>query len=76
MVVLAPLMISCSKDPLGGEDTSGAFDGTTNGSSASNCSVTPSETARPFPTKNPGSLVSKRYPVGSYRGRHDCADYS
>ena len=45
MVVLAPLMISSNKDPWGWEETS-------------NCSVTPSETAGPFPTKNPGSLTS------------------
>jgi len=60
MIVLAPLMISCTKDPEGGLDgASTTTDGSTNGSSSSNCTVTASETEGPFPTKSPDGLVSK-----------------
>lgn len=57
-IVLAPLLASCAKDPIGGDENT-AVDGTNNGSSASNCTVSPSETEGPFPTKNPSGLVSQ-----------------
>jgi len=55
---IAPL-ISCSKDavdPLeaGSETTAGSTTGTSSGS----CTLTASETAGPFPTKTPGSLIT------------------
>lgn len=52
-----PLFISCKKqeDVTPGSDTT-TETGSTNGDSASNCSVTNSETAGPFPTKDPASL--------------------
>jgi len=55
MIVLAPLVMSCAKDPVGETTTA---DGSTNGNSASNCSVTAAETEGPFPTKSPGGLIS------------------
>ncbi|MCB0685532.1 MAG: hypothetical protein KDC53_03375 [Saprospiraceae bacterium] len=51
-------LIACVKDAeldLSGESTSST--GSTNGSSSSNCTVTNSETAGPYPTKDPSSLV-------------------
>lgn len=49
ITTVAPLAIACSKS----DSTSAATD-TTDGS----CTVTPTETAGPFPTKSPSSLVS------------------
>lgn len=51
-------IIACKRadvDPT----TTGTTTGSTNGSSASNCAVTPTETAGPFPTKSPASCVRK-----------------
>ncbi|MCB0667148.1 MAG: hypothetical protein KDC80_15070 [Saprospiraceae bacterium] len=52
-------LVACVKDSeldvVDGEGTSS--EGSNNGSSAQNCSVTNSETAGPFPTKDPSSLV-------------------
>ena len=62
MIAIAPLATSllsyCKKDPEGGTDTT-TTTGSTNGSSASNCSITKSETEGPFPTHNPASYVLK-----------------
>ena len=60
LMAVAPLAGSCSSttvDPVsttGGTTTS---TGSTNGSSSSDCSVTPSETEGPFPTKVPANFV-------------------
>lgn len=63
VAAVAPLMAACEKttvDPTT-PATSGtsASTGSTNGSSASNCTVTPTETEGPFPTKVPANLVRK-----------------
>jgi protocatechuate 3,4-dioxygenase beta subunit len=52
----AATAISCQKDEVGGSDTNTSTAGSTNGSSASNCTVTNTETEGPFPTKSPSSL--------------------
>lgn len=53
---IAPLAYSCNKetvvDPIGEETGTGTGTGTTT------CTTSPSETAGPFPTKTPSSLVS------------------
>ena len=51
-----PIINSCSKDDDSGSST-GSDSSSGSGSSSSDCSVTPSETAGPFPTITPSSLV-------------------
>ena len=52
----APLILSaCSKEDL--VDTTEAGSGTGSGSGTNGCSVSPTETAGPFPTVTPSSLV-------------------
>lgn len=63
MVAVAPLAGACSSttvDPVA-TTTSGTATstGSSNGSSSTNCSVTPSETDGPFPTKVPANFVRK-----------------
>lgn len=54
---ILPLM-GCSNDSVEPTSTTGTTDETTtSGSSNDSCSSTPSETAGPFPTKTPSSLV-------------------
>ena len=55
---VAPLVNSCKKDSevTGTDTTSGTTTTTTTGSGS--CTVSPSETAGPFPTKTPSSLVT------------------
>ena len=62
IVAINPLVAACKNtagiDPpttTGGSTSAGS----TNGSSASNCTVTPSETGGPFPTKVPANFVRK-----------------
>ena len=51
LIALAPLANSCSKsDAVGNTDTGTGTSG--------DCAVSPAETAGPFPTKTPSSLVS------------------
>lgn len=52
-------LVSCTKeeDVIINKTTSST--GSTNGSSADNCTVTNSEAAGPFPTKDPASLVGQ-----------------
>jgi len=61
LTAIAPLVTACASsnavDPV---DTTGTtITGSTNGSSAANCAVTPSETEGPFPTKVPANFVRK-----------------
>ncbi|GAA0525483.1 intradiol ring-cleavage dioxygenase [Chitinophaga japonensis] len=49
LATIAPLMKACSKDDDVGTDTD------TDTGSSGECSVTPTETAGPYPTKNPSS---------------------
>jgi protocatechuate 3,4-dioxygenase beta subunit len=51
-MMVAPLLSACSKD-----DDPTAADSNTNTNTDGTCAVTPSETAGPFPTKTPASLV-------------------
>ena len=54
VAVVAPLAKSCSKD-VDATTTTGTETGTETGSGT--CTVSPTETAGPFPTKSPSSLV-------------------
>lgn len=60
IAAINPLMTACKNsttvDPT---TTTGSTSGSTNGSSASDCSVTPTETEGPFPTKVPANFVRK-----------------
>ncbi|MFN8357816.1 MAG: intradiol ring-cleavage dioxygenase [Spirosomataceae bacterium] len=52
-------LIACKKDSeVSPTSTNSTTTGSTNGSSSSDCTVTPSETEGPFPTKTPSSLVA------------------
>lgn len=55
MVAIAPL--ACKKETGSTDDSSGSGSGSGSGSSSGSCTVSPSETAGPFPTKSPSSLV-------------------
>ncbi|MFD2935043.1 dioxygenase family protein [Spirosoma flavum] len=63
IAAVAPLIGACSSstiDPVTTTGTgTGTSTGTTNGSSSSDCAVSPSETAGPFPTKVPANFVMK-----------------
>ncbi len=56
IVAIAPLAGACQTKIV---DPGTSSMGSTNGNSATNCSVTPSETAGPFPTKVPANFVRK-----------------
>jgi protocatechuate 3,4-dioxygenase beta subunit len=51
-----PIVSACEKAVVASTDTTTST-GTTNGSTATDCSVTNSETAGPFPIKDPASLI-------------------
>jgi protocatechuate 3,4-dioxygenase beta subunit len=55
MFASAPIWAACEKTEVA--DTSSTTTGSTNGSSASDCTVTNAETIGPFPIKDPASLV-------------------
>jgi protocatechuate 3,4-dioxygenase beta subunit len=62
LAAITPMLGACKQtdvDPAGTTDGTGTTTGSTNGNSASNCAVTPTETAGPFPTKTPADLVRK-----------------
>ncbi|MBO0949441.1 dioxygenase family protein [Fibrella forsythiae] len=63
IAAINPLVSACKNsttvDPTTTTDSSSSGSGSTNGSSASDCSVTPSETEGPFPTKVPANFVRK-----------------
>lgn len=57
-ILTTSAFVACTKDgEVSPSATSTTTSGSTNGSSASNCTVTPTETAGPFPTKAPATLV-------------------
>jgi protocatechuate 3,4-dioxygenase beta subunit len=60
ITAIAPLASSCKKEDLtsDGTSTTGTGTGTSSGSSSGSCTVSPTETAGPFPTKSPSSLVT------------------
>lgn len=66
MMTIAPLIIACKSSSLEANTATGVTDGTgsTNGSSASDCTLNPSETAGPYPTKDPASYVIKDIKAG------------
>jgi len=63
LAAIAPLANSCTKETVGEDVTTGTTGATTTTgtttSSSGSCSVSPNETAGPFPTKTPSSLVTK-----------------
>jgi len=64
IATLLPAIQACNEtteiDPASGTNTGNTTStGSTNGSSSSNCTVTPSETEGPFPTKVPANFVRK-----------------
>lgn len=56
MTAIVPLLGACQTKIV---DPGTSPAGSTNGNSAANCAVTPSETAGPFPTKIPANFVRK-----------------
>ena len=60
LMTVAPIIIACKSSSSIVEPTTGS----TNGSSATDCVVNPSETAGPFPTKDPASYVIKDIKAG------------
>ncbi len=56
ILAVTPFLNSCNKNS-DSVDPETEVSGTTNGSSSDNCAVTNSETAGPFPIKDPSSLV-------------------
>ncbi len=60
IAAIGPLLGACSQtdvEPVGTTGTTTT--GSTNGSSSGNCTVTPTETVGPFPTKQPANFVRK-----------------
>lgn len=59
MFAAVPILASCEKEEVASTTTTGTTTstGSTNGSSATDCTVTNTETAGPFPIKDPASLV-------------------
>ena len=58
MLSIVPVLLACANDTeIGSEGTDQTENGSTNGSSSENCTVTNSETVGPFPNKNASSLV-------------------
>src|SRR5215204_3630915 len=58
LAAVTPLVGSCNKSDLTETTESGTGSGTDGGTSSGSCSVSPTETAGPFPTKSPSSLVT------------------
>ena len=58
LAAVTPLVGSCNKSDLTETIESGAGSGTDGGTSSGSCSISPTETAGPFPTKSPSSLVT------------------
>jgi protocatechuate 3,4-dioxygenase beta subunit len=55
LLTIVPIAKACSKND---SIVTGTDKGTDTGTGSSDCAVSPTETAGPFPTKNPSSLVS------------------
>ncbi|MEY4541403.1 MAG: hypothetical protein RLZZ306_3160 [Bacteroidota bacterium] len=66
LMTVTPLIIACKSSSIDIDPATGSTTGTgsTNGSSATDCVVNPSETAGPFPTKDPASYVIKDIKAG------------
>jgi protocatechuate 3,4-dioxygenase beta subunit len=61
MTAIIPIIDACKSSSIEPaiDPATGTATGSTNGSSASDCKVTPTETAGPFPTKIPANFVLK-----------------
>lgn len=60
LLTIAPMIMSCKESSVEPTTTtSGTTTGSTNGSSATDCTVNPTETIGPFPTKSPADYVTK-----------------
>jgi len=59
VATVAPLVAACEKTPAAAPAAGTTAAGSTNGNSAANCTVTPTETIGPFPTKVPANFVRK-----------------
>ena len=66
LMTIAPLVMNCKSATIDANSLSGITDGTgsTNGNSATDCTVNPSETAGPFPTKEPANYVIQDIKAG------------
>ncbi|HKH63598.1 MAG TPA: hypothetical protein VKA49_22325 [Flavitalea sp.] len=58
LAAVTPLVGSCNKSDLTETTESGTGSGTDGGTSSGSCSISPTETAGPFPTKSPSSLIT------------------
>src|SRR5215204_5146212 len=58
LAAVTPLVGSCNKSDLTETTESGTGSGTDEGTSSGSCSISPTETAGPFPTKSPSSLIT------------------
>jgi protocatechuate 3,4-dioxygenase beta subunit len=68
MMTIAPILVACktiANDTLNPTTDNISTKGSTNGNSASDCSVNPTETEGPFPTHSPTSYVIKDIKAGS-----------
>jgi protocatechuate 3,4-dioxygenase beta subunit len=61
MTAIVPILNACKSSSIEPaiDPVTGTATGSTNGSSASDCKITPTETAGPFPTKIPANFVLK-----------------
>lgn len=61
MTAIVPILNACKSSSIEPaiDPVTGTATGSTNGSSASDCKITPTETAGPFPTKVPANFVLK-----------------
>ncbi|RYY53960.1 MAG: intradiol ring-cleavage dioxygenase [Chitinophagaceae bacterium] len=55
---VAPLIKSCSKEDVSADGRGSGSTGDTGSTGSGSCAVSPTETAGPFPTKTPSSLVT------------------
>ncbi len=63
MMTIAPLVLACKSASVDATELANP-NGSTNGSSSSDCSVNPTETAGPFPTKTPKDFVIRDIKAG------------
>lgn len=59
LLAAIPVIKACAADTVNAEANTTTSEGSTNGSSSTDCTVTNSETAGPFPTKSPSTLVQQ-----------------
>jgi protocatechuate 3,4-dioxygenase beta subunit len=66
LMTVAPMIIACKSSTVEANAVTGSTEGTgsTNGNSATDCVTNPSETAGPFPTKDPASYAIQDIKAG------------